>query len=148
MRRPHLLALIMVFACIGLADAWYLMESAFTSSSLVCTIAGLEGCNVVAQSEYSRLFGLPLALYGVLFYVLFVGCAFYVYTHAKPATARLLMYLSILGVLASGVFVYIQLALIKALCIYCLASAGIAVLLSILCVLLWRQMRPKASGLA
>ncbi|MEK7100802.1 MAG: vitamin K epoxide reductase family protein, partial [Patescibacteria group bacterium] len=62
---------LLVLSFLGLADAWYLTASAVNHTALSCDLgAVLDGCNIVAKSDYSFFMGLPLALYGVLFYVL------------------------------------------------------------------------------
>lgn len=126
MHRSLLLALVLGLSFLGMADSWYLYQSAVTDTALTCDIgAGLDGCNVVAQSPYSQLFGVPLALYGVAFFALFFGIAAALFLIARPLLTRSLFGLSVFGALASVVFVYIQFFLIQALCVYCLLSAAI-----------------------
>ena len=124
--------IVIVLALLGLADAVYLTEIALTGGTLACDIAGLNGCNVVAQSSYSRVLGLPLALYGVIFYggLLLTFIA----SRVRPHRTYFLVIALIagIGVLFSTYFLYVQIALIHALCIYCIGSAGIAYLLGIL----------------
>lgn len=130
MNRSLLVALILVLSFLGIADSWYLYQSAVTDTALSCDIGGgLDGCNIVAQSEYSHIFGIPLALYGVGFFALmFVLAALLIVVDTRRIYQALLT-LSVAGVAASAVFVLIQFFLIKAICIYCIASAGIALLL-------------------
>lgn len=130
MNRSFLLALVFALSFVGIADSWYLYQSAVTDTALSCDIgAGLDGCNIVAQSPYSYLFGVPLALYGVGFFALVFALAAVLTLFPTRMLYRTLLGLSILGTGASFVFLYIQFVLIKALCIYCIASAAIVVLL-------------------
>ncbi|MBU1293029.1 hypothetical protein KJ819_03135 [Patescibacteria group bacterium] len=128
MHRTILVVFLFILLLAGIADSWYLYQSAVTDTALTCEIGGvLDGCNIVAQSPYSQLFGIPLALYGVLFYmVFFILAGIWVFFQQKIIW-NLLHLLAIGGVGASAVFVAIQLFLIKAICVYCLASAAIAV---------------------
>jgi uncharacterized membrane protein len=123
--RAVLIALL-VLAFLGIADSWYLAESAATDTPLICGPGMLEGCNAVAQSPYSKLFGIPLGVYGVLFYGLLFVAAAATFTGQLKHGAKFLLALTAFGALASLVFVFVQVFLIKALCIYCLASAGIS----------------------
>jgi uncharacterized membrane protein len=134
MNRTRLLSLAAFLALLGLVDAWYLADMAFAGASLTCNVAGLEGCNVVAQSAYSKVFGLPLALYGALFYAMFILALGYV--HFKPGrlSTIALGICATSGVLFSGYFLYVQFFLIKALCIYCLGSAAITACIFILVI--------------
>lgn len=126
MHRSVLLALVLALSFLGIADSWYLFQSAVTDTALTCDIgAGLDGCNIVAQSPYSQLLGIPLALYGVGFFaLLFASGAALLLTPSRLLEKGLLA-LAAFGAAASVVFVYIQFFLIKALCIYCLLSAAI-----------------------
>ncbi len=140
-KHPLILALL-VLSFLGIADSWYLAESALTGSPLVCTINGLSGCNVVAQSVYSHLFGIPLGVYGVVFYGLkFIIAALLLLLSSRRAHFLLVIFGAI-GLIASIIFMGIQIFLIKALCVYCLASAAIALLVFLLSFWLWKRFSP------
>ena len=129
MSRSLLLAIIIVLAFLGLADTWYLAQAALTNTDLNCGIEALDHCNTVAQSEYSRVLGVPLALYGFAFYVVFFVLAAIITTLSRPVFVKLMYWISVLGFLLSLYFLYLQVYVIEALCIYCLASFVIATLL-------------------
>ncbi|HEY4501158.1 MAG TPA: vitamin K epoxide reductase family protein, partial [Candidatus Paceibacterota bacterium] len=119
---------ILVFAFLGLADSAYLAQHEIDGTPLICNIQNLSGCNIVAASEYSRLFGIPLAEYGVLFYsILFVLAALELVI-LSHLLRRVLQIISLIGVIASVYFTSVQVFVIGAFCIYCLASAIIALL--------------------
>jgi uncharacterized membrane protein len=129
MNRTLLLVSLLVLAFMGLADSWYLFQSAVSDTALTCDIgAAFDGCNVVAQSPYSYIFGVPLALFGVAFYALIFVLVALVAVLPVRMLYRIVFLLTLAGVLASVVFVLIQVVLIKAICIYCMASAGITLL--------------------
>lgn len=135
---------MLLLSFLGIADSWYLYQSAATDTALSCDIgAGLDGCNIVAQSPYSQLLGLPLALYGVGFFsVLFVLSAVLLVVRTR-SLYRVLYLLSLGGAAASVVFLFIQFAIIKALCIYCIASAGIVFLLCLVSRILFKRFAPQ-----
>ncbi|MEK7602066.1 MAG: vitamin K epoxide reductase family protein [Patescibacteria group bacterium] len=139
MTRKNLLYTIGFFAFIGLLDAWYLADMALTGGSLTCTLEGLDGCNVVAQSSYSRLFGQPLALYGVFFYVFFLITASLAFYKPTRTVDHLIILLGIGGFASSLYFLYVQFVLIQALCVYCLGSAIASTCLLALAILLKRR---------
>lgn len=130
MARTTLLSFIIILTILGLADAWYLADTALTGTALTCNIAGLDGCNTVAKSVYAHLFGVPLGVYGVVFYVVFLITAGFARMKPSRRADRVLALLALLGTLASIAFLYIQFVLIKAVCVYCLGSAVIAFLLA------------------
>ncbi len=129
MKRATLVSLILALSLLGLADAWYLADAAITGASLTCNIAGLSGCNIVAQSQYSHFFGQPLGVYGVVFYVVVIMLSAFIFFRPSHKPVIALVALSSIGFLASIYFVSIQVVLIKALCVYCLGSAVISLLL-------------------
>jgi uncharacterized membrane protein len=138
--RNRLLIGLIALALLGIVDAWYLALTAFKGASLVCDIgSALDGCNVVAQSPYSMLFGIPLALYGLVFYVLsFLAAAVLLVRASRPLYGTLLV-LGLFGFTASVAFLLIQLLVIKAVCIYCIASAVIAAFIWLISLRVWRR---------
>jgi len=138
-RHAAVLVAILLLSFLGLADSWYLAESALSGSELTCSIAGLEGCNAVADSPYSNLFGVPLALYGTAFYaVLFTLAAVALLLPSRRLYGALLVF-GTLGGVASIYFLFIQIMFIGAICIYCLLSALITFVLFCLTFWLFRR---------
>lgn len=128
---------ILIFSFLGLADSVYLTERALTGIPPTCNIGGLDGCRIVEQSAYSHIFGVPLSVYGMAFYVLLFILAAAALVWIRSLTIRTIRTVAILGVLASAIFVVIQVFLIKALCVYCITSATLTVL--ILISAFWRS---------
>lgn len=122
---------ILVFAFLGIADSAYLAQHEANGTPLICNIQSLSGCNTVASSQYSRFFGIPLAQYGVLFYsILFVLSALELIIFNR-LLRRILQGISLVGIIASLYFTFVQIFIIGAFCIYCLASAIIALFIFI-----------------
>jgi uncharacterized membrane protein len=94
------------------------------------------------------LFGIPLGVYGVVFYGLLFILTFLAQRVAVRFAHDALAGLATIGFIASVFFILIQIYLIKALCIYCLASAIISFLAFVLAFLVWKQFTPanKASN--
>jgi uncharacterized membrane protein len=94
--------------------------------SLVCGPGG--SCEYVQSSPQSAIFGLPVALYGVVGYLaLFVTGLVGVqprWAERREPTV-LLAVLSGLGMLFSGYLTYLEAAVLHAWCRWCLGSAGI-----------------------
>lgn len=125
MNRKFLLGLLVALSLIGIGDSAYLSMHAASGAPLICDIgAGLDGCNQVANSPYSQLLGIPLAYIGLVFYGIFFLITLAAYLlPAHKTHHRAITVLSAAASLASVAFLYIQLALIQALCIYCVISA-------------------------
>lgn len=127
---------ILILAFFGLADSIYLAQHAISGTPLLCNIQNLDGCNVVANSSYSYLFGIPLSEYGVLFYsILFVLAALELVLFDR-LLRRVLQGISLVCLLGSVYFTTLQIFFIGAFCIYCTTSAVITLLIFILATLI------------
>ena len=127
-RQPLAPYLMLALALVGIADAFYLAHASYTGASLSCAI--FEGCNTVARSAYSHVFGTPLSYFGVIFYLYMIGVAALLAYDPRGRGIRLgaLLYAAV-GVCYSIYFEYLQVFVIHAICIYCLASAILTLLL-------------------
>ncbi len=124
--------LILFLAFCGLADSAYLAEHEASGVPLICNIQNFSGCNIVAASQYSHIFGIPVAALGVLFYsIMFVLAALELVIFDR-LLRRVLQGFALVGLVVSIFSTITQVFVINALCIYCLASALITVLIFIL----------------
>ena len=123
---------ILTLAFFGIADSVYLAQHELAGTPLLCNIQNLDGCNIVADSEYSRVFGVPIAEFGVLFYAILFALAALELVLFDRLLRRVLQGISFFGVLASLYFTIVQIFFIGAFCIYCSFSAVTALLIFIL----------------
>jgi uncharacterized membrane protein len=121
--------IILALAFFGLADSSYLASHAASGSPLICNIDNLSGCNIVAQSPYAHFLGVPLADFGLLFYGMVFVLAALELALFDRLLRRVLQGAAVVGFISSVYFVLVEVFLIKALCIYCLVSAAISVLI-------------------
>ncbi|HUQ30172.1 MAG TPA: vitamin K epoxide reductase family protein [Candidatus Paceibacterota bacterium] len=120
---------ILLLAFFGLADSVYLVQHEMNGMPLLCDPnTTLSGCNIVAQSPYAYLFGIPIAEYGIFFYGLLFFVAAFEILLFRHLIRRVIQGLALLGFVMSVYFVSVQFFIINALCIYCLASAAIVFL--------------------
>ncbi len=129
MKKVHLAPYVMLaLALTGIADAFYVAQGSYTGQPLWCPI--IEGCNTVVNSPYARIFGMPLSYFGLVYYLYMFGLAALLAFDPFSRGLRLgaLLYTA-MGVLSSIYFMYIQLNFIHAVCIYCLFSAVMTLLL-------------------
>ena len=110
-------------ALIGIVDAFYDSYAIHAGQLLWCP-PPIDGCNIVADSPYARIFGLPLGYFGLVFYVYMLGLAALLAFDPFARGLRLgtLLY-ALIGVSLTVGFIYIQVTYIHAFCIYCLISA-------------------------
>lgn len=119
-----------VVSFIGFLDSVYLTVEHYLGLSLPCSI--LNGCEEVATSVYATIWNIPVALFGVIYYLTFFLLSI-LYLEVKSRNIiNFIARFSVVGFLASAWFIYIQLFLIKALCFYCIISATTSTILFIL----------------
>jgi uncharacterized membrane protein len=127
---------ILVLAFCGLADSIYLAQHEASGTPLICNVQHLSDCNTVANSPYSYLFGIPLAQYGVLFYAMLFVLAALELVLFDRLLRRVLQGIALICLLSSIYFEAVQVFFIGALCIYCLASAIITLVIFVFATLI------------
>jgi uncharacterized membrane protein len=122
-RTRGLLLAIAVLAFLGFADSAYLTADHYFHLPLPCSVT--HGCETVLTSPYSMVGPVPLAAFGVLYYLGVLGFALFLYTaRTVSRTERSLLAAAlVVGLLCSIGFEALQAFVIHALCLYCLGSA-------------------------
>lgn len=110
-----------VLSAIGFLDATYLTVEHYKGSVPPCSIAG---CEVVLKSGQSAIAGVPVALFGAIYYLTILILSIAFLESGKMAILRFASYLTIIGIIASAYFVYLQFFVIGQICQYCMISAG------------------------
>lgn len=123
--------IILILAFCGLSDSIYLAQNEVGNTPLICNVDNLSGCNVVATSQYSHFLGISIAEYGVIFYALIFVVAALELVVFKRLLRRVLQVASLIGVITSTYLTFLEIFVIHALCIYCLVSAFIALVVLI-----------------
>jgi uncharacterized membrane protein len=135
--------IMIALAALGLIVAGYLLVSHYAEENVLCVAGG--GCDQVRQSAYSEVLGIPVALLGVVGYLLILGTLILEGANAEwAANAPLLAFgLTLVGTLYSAYLTYLELFVIFAICPYCAASAMIMVGLFGLAAYRLLQAQPK-----
>jgi uncharacterized membrane protein len=111
----------------GFAVAAYLAYVESTLSDAVCGLLG--NCNIVQQSEYARLLGVPIGIIGAVGYIA-IGLTWWLARRQPSATSgRLLFGMTIFGVAFSTYLTFLEPFVIKASCAWCLTSSIIMLVL-------------------
>jgi len=135
--------IIAALALGGVGLATYLaMYKLGMIGQLACTIGE---CETVNLSRWSTLFGVPVAVWGVGFYVLLFVVALSGTTDRFVDDARIshaLLALTTWGVVFSAWLTYLELYVINAVCMFCVISAVLVTVLFLLSVWEWRE-RPR-----
>jgi uncharacterized membrane protein len=139
-----LLWALAVLAGLGILVSGYLVSKRFTGGSLACT--RWAECDVVNNSVYSRLFGIPVSAIGLAGYVLLLGLALTALRTRGDMQRRILLLNAVLtlgGVGFSVYLTYLEIYVIEALCAWCVASAAVITLLAIVNAMALRLGRPS-----
>ena len=107
-----------VIAVVGIGVATYIAIADASRGSPVC-LAGGHGCETVANSHYSHLAGINVAVFGIVGYVLLLAAAI-VRGDAGRFSGLLL---AAIGFGFSVYLTYLELFVIDAICQWCVASA-------------------------
>jgi len=122
----RLRAAIAVLALAGVAVTAYLVYARYTGTRLACTTGG---CETVQHSKYAKLAGIPVAVLGLVAYVAVLLTSL----SARVAAAALGAAIAFAGLAFAVYLIVIQVAVIDAICQWCLASDGILFLLALVC---------------
>lgn len=118
-----------VLAAAGLVDALYLTWLKLTGATAACSNIG--DCDTVNNSVYADIYGIPIALIGALGYLLVIGAlALEGRFDGWQDNARLAVFgLTLVGTLYSAYLTYLEVAVLRAICPYCVVSAILMALL-------------------
>lgn len=129
---------------LGFIDASYLTIKHFVGTPLPCSV--LRGCEEVTGSQYSIIGGIPVALLGAIYYLAIFVLIFSLLNKrlfslnaqngagvngSENKLLKIAAYLTVIGLLASLWFIYLQIFVIKAICLYCMFSAFTSITLFI-----------------
>lgn len=136
--HPGLILAVLDIA--GLAIASYLSVVELAGGAPVC--GPIKGCEEVARSEYSRIGGVPVAVYGV-------GLSLVLLTLAL-AWWKLDLYglllahyaLSMAGVIFEVYFLYLQVFVIHAVCVWCTTYGLSLILRFVIAFAVWVRQPP------
>jgi uncharacterized membrane protein len=118
-----------LLALAGAGLASYLLYVRYSGTTLACTTGG---CETVQSSSYSKLLGVPVALLGLVGYVAIFASSL---SRREPARAAGFS-VALAGLGFGGYLLYVQLAVIDAICEWCVASD--VVMTALAALTLWR----------
>lgn len=124
MTETRLRAALAALALAGTAIAAYLTYTRYTGEPIACATGG---CETVQRSRYSQVAGIPVAVLGLAAYLVLLAAAAWPGDLAAAVGAAV----ALAGVAFSAWLLYAQLALIDAVCQWCLANDAVIVLAAV-----------------
>ncbi|OGK23145.1 dihydroorotate dehydrogenase (quinone) [Candidatus Roizmanbacteria bacterium RIFCSPLOWO2_01_FULL_37_13] len=161
--KQKVLVFILVLVLLGIIDSGYLTYEHYAKTVPPCSTSIFIDCGKVLRSKYAVMFGIPLAVIGVIHYgLLTIFTLFAWVSHSRPAKGgvnssgnlfnwipdqvrndKLWKYFvviqSTVGAFASVYFMYLQLGVIGSICLYCTFSAIISFIIFGLAMIFLRK---------
>lgn len=111
------------------------------SKTAYCDIGEVFNCDIVNRSSYSLVFGIPVALIGMLGYAALAGLA--TIYREREETPLLLLGGAIAGLAFALRLTYIEARVLGVWCILCLSSLALIAIIAPLSLVVW--VRSKSS---
>jgi uncharacterized membrane protein len=126
---------MIVIATIGLGIASYLTYVHYSGEAPLCSLKG-NPCSEVQKSQYSKLAGVPVALIGLIGYLVILGSLLV----RESETSRFAtVVFTLVGFGFSVYLTYREVFTLEKICEWCVSSAVVVTVLTLLAV--WRFLR-------
>ncbi len=117
---------LLALSLLGFLVAFYLTLVHYRGTILHCYV--VHGCDTVQSSRYATVFGVPIALFGTVYFAaIFYGSVALMTTRSRAASVSYKA-LAYLGALAAVPLLLLQAVVLKAFCTYCIAVEVVLVL--------------------
>lgn len=137
-----MLTRVVVLSLIGILVSAYATYQHYRSSGTsFCNLSDVVSCDIVNKSKYSEIAGMPVAIIGVIGYAVLAAIAGMLSAGSikKQRGVGALVILSAGALLFSFYLTYVEFFWLKALCILCIASQIIILLIFLIALSLWRS---------
>lgn len=130
---------MLILSLIGALDAAYLSWMKLTEREVFC--GGSGNCATVSNSPYAEIAGIPVAFLGLGAYLALLGLVILEDSNRlwQQYAPLAVFAISLAGVLYSAYLTYLEFAVIRAICPYCVVSA--LIMLVIFGLALWRVLK-------
>lgn len=138
-RSWHPLTIVsLLLAVVGFGLSAYLTYVHYNIDALVCSTGG---CEIVQTSEYSEMFGIPIALLGLgMFAILIIAT---IIREVMPGFADIIgtgvVVILLTAVIYWGYLTWLELNVIHAVCQWCVATSIVTVALFLVEMFRWYQ---------
>ena len=130
----RLTSLVAILAVCGIAVSSVSLQHHYaTSKTAYCDIGEAFNCDIVNRSEYSSIFGIPVALIGMLGYAALAGLA--TMYRERRETPAMLFVAAGAGLAFALYLTYVEAYELKTWCILCVASQVMIFLITVLAVI-------------
>ncbi len=140
-KRNVLLKIILVLSVLGLLVSLYLVQNHYAPAAegSFCDFTESVSCSLVNTSVYSMLLGVPVAIFGALWFVVLFFMAL---KSMKKDLSQLLLGWNLLGLLFIIYFVIAEIIL-QAICPFCTVVHIIVLITLVLSIILFKEKKRK-----
>ncbi|PIN76665.1 hypothetical protein COV17_01615 [Candidatus Woesearchaeota archaeon CG10_big_fil_rev_8_21_14_0_10_36_11] len=137
-KRKIVLYSLIVISLLGIFLSGYLTYTHYNppTDGSVCVIGEEDSCSLVTTSVYSKIFGIPVALLGIAWFVMLGFLTITLFTNKKYA--REIFSWTILGVVFVAYFIFAEIQL-KTICIICTYVHILTIISFVLSYILWKK---------
>jgi uncharacterized membrane protein len=133
----------LVLAVLGLADSAYQAYTKLSGTGLAGCSARTDACSLVQNSHQAYIFGIPMAVFGLVFYLFMTGiCAPPAWRSPGPLMHRARLAAAVVGMIFVLYLMYVELVELRQVCPYCTSVHIITFLL--FCVIVFQASAPGA----
>jgi len=124
----------MLLAALGILVSAYMTIYKLTDNQTMCL--GNGGCSVVNSSVYAEVYGIPVAAVGLGGFAAILGILIMSdrLNYLRTSAELIVFGLALIGFLFTLYLIYVEVAMIRALCPFCIASQAIMIALFALSV--------------
>jgi uncharacterized membrane protein len=117
-----LVRISVALAILGLAVSIYMTVYKVTSNNAMCLGSG--DCSTVNSSRYAEVNGIPVAVFGVIGYLAILVVHYFENLNRffKQNSTLMIFGMALTGFLFTVWLIYVEIALLKALCPFCVTS--------------------------
>lgn len=133
---------VFVLALTGMGISGYLTLAHAAEQPVYC--AGVSSCDTVNTSAYAEVAGLPVAAFGLAAYGAIAALT--LLSRNWPVALPALLFVAASGTFYSLYLTWVEVAIIDAICLWCLASAALIALITVLTTVQLLRTSPAASN--
>lgn len=131
--------MMLLLATAGFFVAVYLTVEHYLGQVPACSF--LSGCEVVTTSEYATIGPFPISLLGAGYFLTVWASLLALLQTGRSAFLTIVGIFTAMGALVAAGLLYLQVFVLEAVCIYCVTSDSISLLLFIFFLLRWMRER-------
>lgn len=120
------------------------------ASSLGCTIEGVDGCKELGSSNYSKIFNIPIAYLGLIYYIFILLLFLFSFFKEKEDNKTinhtrivLTYYATLFGIIIDTFLAYINFNKLIVPCLFCVYTYFVTIALFIVTLVLKNRNKPK-----